>query len=104
MDSHQHLFSLADWPFPDVVNTASFTTDGVLNNGRPILTVSHDEDGDWQFLCDTPDDNRKGLLVCLGCMLELDPSLVLVADLPQGWVAWRDSPGGPWQRQLSVES
>ncbi len=104
MDSHEHLFELADWPFVDSVNTAAFTTDGVLHHGLPITAVSHDVDGDWQFLCDTPNDVRKDLLVCLGCMLELDQSIALVADLPRGWVAWRDSPSLPWDREPNVES
>ncbi len=99
MDAHEHSFALRDWPFTDAISTGSFTTDGVLHRSLPIVHVSHDEDGDWQFLCDTPNEDRECLLVCLGCMLERDQSLALVADLPQGWIAWRDSAGSPWQRE-----
>jgi len=104
MDSHQHSFSLIDWPFSQAITTAAFTTDGVLDRGLPIVLVSHEEDGDWQFLCDTPNESRECRLICLGCMLERDQSIAMVADLPQGWVAWRDSPSSPWQRELAVES
>jgi len=104
MDSHSHNFGLIDWPFADSTSSGSFTTDGVLRRGLPIVLVSHEEDGDWQFLCDTPNDERECILVCLGCMLERDQSLALVADLPRGWVAWRDEASFPWQREPGASS
>ena len=40
------------FPFYDAPNTATITCCHILENGEPILYVSHDEDdGMWQFLC-----------------------------------------------------
>ena len=39
------------FPFSDAPNTACFTCCHVLEENKPILYVSHDEDGYWQFLC-----------------------------------------------------
>ena len=38
------------WPFTDASNTAVFTTRDVIEEGKPILLVTHDQDdGAWQF-------------------------------------------------------
>lgn len=94
--SHSHTFT--SWPFPDAVNTASFTTRHVLDGSKPVVEVYHDHDGDWQFLCGTTTDVADLKLVCMGCMLERDPSLADLADLPFGWSATRDGQGGRWTR------
>ena len=73
-----------------------------VHDGAPILYVSHDEEGDWQFLCggqhgeEAPED--PGLVHCLECTVAGDESVNEVADLEQGAVAFRDSHGGPWER------
>jgi hypothetical protein len=87
-----------NWPFADKPNTASITTRQVLE-GAPILLVTHDEDdGAWQFLCGTTDNPADGRIVGLGEMYQRDASLGQLADLPEGWRAWRASGGQPWQR------
>lgn len=93
-----HSRSFQSWPFPDAVNTASFTTRQVLEGLCPIAEVYHDHDGDWQFLCGTTTDVADLKLVCMGCMLERDPSLSGLADLPPGWRAVREDPHSEWSR------
>ena len=89
----------ADWPFADPMNVASITTRQVLKENCPIRIVSHDEDdGCWQFLCGTTDDPDDSMVVALERIVEHDPSIRELADLPLGWKAWRDSPAGLWQR------
>ena len=89
---------MSSWPFADTPNTASITTRQVLE-GSPILLVTHDaDDGGWQFLCGTTDDTADARIVALGQMFARDPSLGELADLPEGWKAWRASPKLPWQR------
>ena len=89
---------MTDWPFEDPPNTASITTRQVLD-GAPILRVAHDaDDGAWQFLCGTTDDPADARVVGLGRMYGRDPSLGTLADLPEGWRAWRTSPTHPWER------
>lgn len=97
MDAHEHSFDA--WPFEDAVNTAAFATRHVVEGSRPILEVYHDEDGDWQFVCGTTAAAEDGRLVCLGCMLEHEPALAQLADLPRGWMARRDHSQAPWRRE-----
>jgi hypothetical protein len=87
-----------EWPFEDPPNTASITTRQVLE-GAPVLRVTHDaDDGGWQFLCGTTNDTADGRVVGLGRMCDRDGSLLEVADLPEGWHAWRERVGAPWRR------
>jgi hypothetical protein len=90
------------WPFESATNTASITTRQVLEAGAPILRVSHDaDDGGWQFLCGTTDDPADARVVGLGSMYARDASLGEIADLPEGWLAWRAGAGLPWHRSPS---
>jgi hypothetical protein len=91
-----------NWPFHEGKNRACFTTHRVLQ-GSPILLVSHDEDGDWQFLCGTTNELSEAALVCLGDMLARDDTLNQVADLPEGWMAERSTVGAPWARSRNEE-
>ncbi|MEM6469013.1 MAG: DUF4262 domain-containing protein [Planctomycetota bacterium] len=54
------------WPFLEPKNTAVISTRQVIAGVHPVLVVSHDDDGDWQFLCGTTnreeDGREKGLL------------------------------------------
>jgi hypothetical protein len=92
------------WPFSDAPNTAAITTVNVLNGRSPILLVTHDsDDGSWQFLCGATDDPNDGRVVGLASIVELDPTVTQLADLPLGWRAWRDSPHLPWRREARDE-
>jgi hypothetical protein len=87
------------WPFADPPNTATITTRQVLQASAPIVRVAHDAgDGSWQFLCGTTNDPADARVVGLGRMCARDPTLRELADLPEGWCAWRAGPGGPWHR------
>jgi hypothetical protein len=69
-------------------------------DGAPILHVSHDEDGDWQFLCggDHPDGGPDGgVMTCLGCTVAKDPSLNATAGLGWGQQASREGVASPWR-------
>lgn len=58
------------FPFSDAPNTACFTCCHVLEENKPILYVSHDEDGYWQFLCGgnhkEEDARVVSLIKCIG--------------------------------------
>lgn len=85
--------------FDEDPHLAVITTSVVLA-GAPILMVTHDEDdGGWQFLCGTTNDPEDGRIVGLAHIVARDPSVLRVADLPLGWVAFRSSPADEWTRE-----
>lgn len=93
------------WPFTDARNTLVFTTRDVIEEGKPILLVTHDQDdGAWQFRTRKTVPPPEGEIVALDEIIFRDPSVVELADLPLGWSAIRDSMTTPWKRQLISSS
>ena len=93
------MVSAHSWPFDQPRNCAVFTTRKVLEGAEPILHVTHDfDDHGWQFLGgDARGEDAK--IIALHEAVELDPSVLQLADLPSGWHAWRDSIDSPWRRE-----
>lgn len=88
-----------EWPFANPPNVAAITTRQVVHGSKPVLLVAHDaDDGSWQFLTGGIFEASDGMLVSLRSMIERDPSLAELADLPIGWRAWRAQPNSPWRR------
>jgi hypothetical protein len=87
------------WPFKEPAETRVSTTRFVLDEDFPILIVLHRHDGGWEFLCGTTEKSKDAREILLGEALELDPRLLEVADLPNGWRAFRDSPEAPWMQE-----
>jgi len=86
------------WPFDQAPNAAALTVRSVLE-GHPILHVAHDiDDHGWQFLDGRDADVDEGRVIGMGEALKRDPTLREIADLPPGWIAWREAPGSPWRR------
>lgn len=71
----------------------------VAEEDKPILLVSREMNGEVLALCggenDTPDAMHD---VPMDQLLDLDPTLALLADLPDGWAAMRESPDEDWVR------
>lgn len=87
------------WPFPDPPETGAITLDRILSGEAPLRLVSHDEeDGAWQFLDGDHVFEEDAVVVALGEIVQFDPDLARLADLPVGWHAWRATPDEPWQR------
>ena len=87
------------WPFDQPRNCAVFTISGVLDGKEPILHVTHDEDDHgWQFLGSGDAQVVDAKLVAFHEIVEMDPTLLQLADLPPGWRAWREKPGAAWMR------
>ena len=95
---HQESFEASQWPYQQPPDTASFTTRPVVERDRPVLVVSRDKEGEWQFLCGTTTKSSDCVVVSLGCAYEKDQTLAQVADLRVGWQAQRKFIGGPWER------
>ena len=91
-----------DWPFEDPENVAVMTVRQIIDDGRPILRVSHDvDDGMWQFLTGGTVRMDDALVVSLRSVYRLDPSIGELADLPLGWTAERSAPEVPWERRVT---
>ena len=96
------------FPFYDAPNTATITCCHILENGEPILYVSHDEDdGMWQFLCGKAHETDEAKLVSLKSVFDLDNSVGILKDMPCGYYAERKAQDDEWsvrKRELSARS
>ena len=92
------------WPFADPENVAVFTTKGIADGHLPILLVAHDtDDGAWQFLGTEGPAEDLIRIVALSEIVAIDPSLKSLADLPEGWIAERESANSEWKRREDSE-
>ncbi|MEH6446922.1 MAG: hypothetical protein V7784_23770 [Oceanospirillaceae bacterium] len=88
-----------DWPFDQAQNVAAITTKQVVENSFSILMVVHYKDDDsWAFTCGTTNRSEDLMLVAMGEVINLDPTLYSIADLPSGWSATRESINSEWVR------
>jgi hypothetical protein len=81
------------------LNKAVFTTVYVLNRISPIVYVSHDADDDWQFF--GPEKNvqiDKARVMSLGEIIEMDPTVKELLNMPIGTEAHRKDIGSEWMR------
>jgi hypothetical protein len=92
------------WPFDQAPNVAAITTRQVIEDGLPILTVVHyAEDDSWAFVCGTSNATEDGRVIGMGEALEMDPTLITIADLPPGWCAYRRAVGEAWTKELNSD-
>lgn len=92
--------SAGEWPFEDGRRVAVFTTTHVVRAGKPILYVSHDaDDGAWQFHSGDLVSTKDMMLLALEEILEIDPSIASLANLPLGYCAERRNPRSAWRIQ-----
>ena len=88
------------WPFDQPRDCAVFTTTHITSGNHPILCVFHDEDDHgWQFLPGFNITMADAMLVALQEIVDIDPSVIGVADMQPGWHAVRDSANGAWRRR-----
>jgi hypothetical protein len=78
------------WPFDQPKNCGIIVLRAVMDRQTIITFVSHDEDDHgWQFLDEETKKPNQVALVCLSSVVELDISVLEVADLEPGWIATR---------------
>ncbi|HET6224709.1 MAG TPA: hypothetical protein VFF27_00425 [Bacteroidia bacterium] len=78
---------------------AVFTTVYVIENNSPIVYVSHDMDGDWQFFGSEENiEIDKSRIVLLEEIIERDPSVKELLDMSKGTAAYRKSRESEWIR------
>jgi hypothetical protein len=96
--AHDSSNSLSRWKFSDSPHRSAYLSQTVYDKKEPITYVSHDENGDWQFLGEKMSDGGGPVVSCLHHPIDDDQSLNELADLPRNWYAIRDKPGGSWER------
>jgi hypothetical protein len=89
-----------NFKFREVKNLATITTSQFINENKPITLVSHDNDGDWQFLTENV-TLGDACIVALERIVKKDPTLNEVFNLNYGEEAQRDFIGDKWRRSVS---
>jgi hypothetical protein len=87
-----------EFKFKESKTTACFVCNHVLDKKRPILYVTHDAEGDWQFLCgedDHTEDNVK--IISLMQAVELDKTTNELYEMPANVGAEREKVTEKWQ-------
>ncbi len=85
------------WPFDQPPNCAVISLKQIVEEGQPILHVTHDEDDHgWQFLTFDDVNEGDGKVVLFKNIVKLDDSLIELADMPPGWHAYRRSINDEW--------
>ncbi len=93
-----------DWPFDQPRNCAVITLRSIAFDNAPILHVSHDiDDHGWQFLGAEDACEENSCVLSLENIVELDPTILEVAEIPPGWHAWRESLSSPWMRESNPQ-
>lgn len=88
--------------FDQPTNAATLTTLEVMEGASPITHVYHDEwDHGRQFYHNGEVNNNSILVVSLGSIVSLDPTVLEIGDLPAGWLAFRKGIGYPWVKMLN---
>ena len=89
-----------DWPFDQPRTAAALSLARITPGGGPVLLVVRDADGGgFQFLDGSDCTAKDARVVGLGRMIDADPTLRGLADLPPGWRAWRRSVNDVWVRE-----
>ena len=89
------------WPFPDgefPEDLGAVVQRTVLDGKLPALLVAHSAEGDWMVGDGVNDPSEPGATVAthMQHVVELDPSIGPLADLPPGRRADREDAGQPW--------
>lgn len=72
-----------EFKFKESKNMASFVCNHVLEKTKPILYVTHDSEGDWQFLCGEDDHTEENIkIISLLQAVELDNSINDLHEMP----------------------
>lgn len=88
----------AKWPFPEPHSRRALTTIQVVRGKEPVRYVGRFGDGDYQFVCETTEDEDDLVVTTLGWLLDHDPGLKAVARLEPGEARIRDAFGARWRK------
>jgi hypothetical protein len=86
----------SEFQFSDSPDTACFSCKHVVSEGAPILSVTHDHDGSYQFLCGQEHKEEDAKIISLKEATVLDPTLNQLYNMPIGVGADRETKDGDW--------
>ena len=87
------------WLFDQGPRIVAITSIHVTENGSDIVLVIHyKDDRSWSFQSGAPFSQGDVRLVLMKRIVEIDPTVAEVADLPIGWAAKREKIGAQWRR------
>ncbi len=91
---------LIHWGFSELQGSPALTVSGIAEADEPIQhVVRAAEPPCFQLLPWGTPDESDARVVSLVSMVESDPTLHDLADLPVGWHAWREGKGHAWSRE-----
>lgn len=89
------------WPFDAPPNIATFAHQTVADGEKPVLIFGRYPDGAFCAYTgeEVVDAEREITCVCLSHIVDIEPAVIELADLPIGWWAVRKSLDSPWVRE-----
>lgn len=79
------------------LKTIAISTKNIIYESTPILKVSHDDDGIWQFLDGSIQLNEDdAIVISLETILNIDLTVKEILNLPMGSVAFRKNLSSKW--------
>ena len=99
MDGNQNMTNSIDVPY----HRKAYVCIHVFDKSKPVLLIDR-TDGDWSFLCGQAHADNASMyrVVGIGHVINDDPSLAALLDLPANWEAERGSISEPWIRTPSI--
>ncbi|RDC54053.1 hypothetical protein DU508_23670 [Pedobacter chinensis] len=82
--------------FKENLDTAVFTSNYIMKENYPVVYVVHHEDGTWDFWGEQIIDESEIIVVSLRQILDIDPTILELNDLPVAFTAMRKSREDPW--------
>lgn len=68
----------------------------IVDEKAPILFVSHEDDGEWQFLCGSRHHESEVHVLSLSEIVDIDPTVNELCEMQRGVYARRDFIGDRW--------
>ncbi len=89
---------MAHYPFTNRPDLLVLTCMHALEGTADITMVCHHfNDNSWEFVCDGSHKDEDAILISIGELCDIDPTLHLLSDLPVGGCATRKSRIHAWE-------
>ncbi|MDH5573574.1 MAG: hypothetical protein OEY89_17550, partial [Gammaproteobacteria bacterium] len=93
-----HEYFINDWPFDKPEDHLVITLKEISNKETPILYVRHfKDDSDWLFIKLDEAVIEDYTTVPISTIIDIDPTVKEIANIPPGWHAWRESIDDEWE-------